>query len=373
MWGTPYEQGFAHGTMMASEISDFFTSTYEYLGDALVEELPQLRFPEWFLDLVVEKGLDWALDWTANATAEFTAPEFFDELKGIADGSGVDYALLLRIHMLPEATKGACSMIGAADTATATSNLLQLRALDWDVDGPFKDHANLIVYHNDNDPDRVSWANIAWTGFIGSVTGFNSQKMSISEIGVTFPDDTFGKESRHGIPFVNLLRDVLEKESTFQGADNRITDADRTCNLILGVGDAKTSQFNAVQYSADVVNFITSDNLLPVNDTWHAPITDITYFGMDWLCPAYSEVLHDQLVANVPLTPANMIEDVIAITQTGNLHIAVYDLAENNVYLSFARKSSDDGKNDREGDMAFERTFTRIDTAALFSTPQPSE
>ena len=81
--------------------------------------------------------------------------------------------------MLPEATKGACSMIGASDTATETGNLLQLRALDWDVDGPFKDHANLIVYHNDDDPERVSWAHIAWTGFIGSVTGFNEQKMSI--------------------------------------------------------------------------------------------------------------------------------------------------------------------------------------------------
>ncbi|GMH66096.1 hypothetical protein TrST_g10202 [Triparma strigata] len=371
LWGTPYEQGYAQGEMMGDEIDDFFQTTYEYLSKALAEELPQLRFPEWFLDLVVEKGLDWALDWTAEATAAYTDPKFFEELQGISDGSGVDYQLLLRIHMLPEATKGACSMIGASDTATETGNLLQLRALDWDVDGPFKDHANLIVYHNDDDPERVSWANIAWTGFIGSVTGFNEQKMSISEIGVTFPDDTFGKESRHGTPFVNLLRDVLEKESTFKGADDRISNADRTCNLILGVGDAKTSQFNAVQYSADVANFITSDNLQPVNDTWHAPITDITYFGMDWLCPGFSEVLHDQLVANAPLTPANMIEDVIAITQTGNLHIAVYDLAESSVYLSFAKKSDDDG-SDGEGDMAFERTYTRIDADALFSTPAPT-
>lgn len=63
----------------------------------------------------------------------------------------------------------------------------------------------------------------------------------------------------------------------------------------------------------------------------------------------------------------------ISLTNMARFARAVYDLAENNVYLSFARKSSDDGKNDREGDMAFERTFTRIDTAALFSTPQPSE
>lgn len=31
--------------------------------------------------------------------------------------------------------------------------------------------------------------------------GFSEQSMAICEIGVSFPDDTFGKESRFGIPF----------------------------------------------------------------------------------------------------------------------------------------------------------------------------
>lgn len=34
------------------------------------------------------------------------------------------------------------------------------------------------------------------------VEGVSSQKMSISEIGVSFPDETFGKESRFGTPFM---------------------------------------------------------------------------------------------------------------------------------------------------------------------------
>lgn len=32
-------------------------------------------------------------------------------------------------------------------------------------------------------------------------TGMSSVKMAISEIGVSFPDDTFGEESRYGVPF----------------------------------------------------------------------------------------------------------------------------------------------------------------------------
>jgi isopenicillin-N N-acyltransferase-like protein len=43
--------------------------------------------------------------------------------------------------------------------------------------------------------------NIGWSGWIGSIQGFNSRKVSVSEIGVYFRDDSFGKESRFGIPF----------------------------------------------------------------------------------------------------------------------------------------------------------------------------
>ena len=39
---------------------------------------------------------------------------------------------------------------------------------------------------------------IAW---IGSITGVSSAKLAISEIVVSFPDATFGKESRFGVPF----------------------------------------------------------------------------------------------------------------------------------------------------------------------------
>ena len=46
-----------------------------------------------------------------------------------------------------------------------------------------------------------SFANIGWTGWIGSIQGYSSKKLAISEIGVSFPDDTFGKESRFGNPF----------------------------------------------------------------------------------------------------------------------------------------------------------------------------
>ena len=35
-----------------------------------------------------------------------------------------------------------------------------------------------------------------FVGFIGTITGVSDKQMAISEIGVTFPDDSFGKEVR---------------------------------------------------------------------------------------------------------------------------------------------------------------------------------
>jgi isopenicillin-N N-acyltransferase-like protein len=285
LYGTPYEQGVAHGSLLSEEITDFFVQTYDYLVDQIAQSAPSaLDFPDWFIEKVVEGGLDFALDWTYEATVDFTPQAFFDELQGVAEGSGCDYLLMRRIHMLPEATKGHCSMFGASKSATESGNLLQLRALDWDVDGPFRDHASVIVYHNDDeaiDDGRVSWVNVAFTGFVGSITGFNAQQISMSEIGVSFPDDTFGAESRHGTPFANVIRNVLETTSTLEEADAYITATNRTCDLILGVGDSKDGgSFNGVQYSASIANFVTPENWAPVNDTWHAPIDDVVYFGM---------------------------------------------------------------------------------------------
>jgi hypothetical protein len=48
------------------------------------------------------------------------------------------------------------------------------------------------------------FANIGWSGWIGSIQGYSSTQMAISEIGVSYPDDTFGKESRFGTPFTVL-------------------------------------------------------------------------------------------------------------------------------------------------------------------------
>jgi hypothetical protein len=115
---------------------------------------------------------------TYELTKKYTGNYFYEEMRGMADASGADYHKILGIHMIGEVTKGSCSMFGAWGTATAsTGSLLQLRALDWDVDGPFKNFPQITVYHATNSSDGNSFANVGWTGWIGSITGINDKRM----------------------------------------------------------------------------------------------------------------------------------------------------------------------------------------------------
>lgn len=153
----------------------------------------------------------------------------------------------------------------------------------------------MTVYHSLNEKQGNSFANIGWTGWIGSITGINDQMLAISEIGVSYPDKSFGRESRFGIPFTFILRDVLQFDSHLDESMNRMKNSKRTCNLILGVGDGKVTPneegdiipFHAVQYSHSVANIQSDFNMMPHNDTWHPRISQMVYYGMDWLCPGF--------------------------------------------------------------------------------------
>jgi isopenicillin-N N-acyltransferase like protein len=117
VWGTPYEVGFAQGTLVKASIRAFVNKTWDYLRSSLVEAITSDRVPLWVKQLIAEKGMDYALDWTANVTAPFTPQAYYDEIRGLADATGLDYNLLYRMNMFPELTKAQCSFFGAWGSA----------------------------------------------------------------------------------------------------------------------------------------------------------------------------------------------------------------------------------------------------------------
>lgn len=217
---------------------------------------------------------------------------------------------------------------------------------------------------------------MGWPGSVGVLTGFSEQKMAISEIGVSYPDDSFEQgtsntppEKVHGEPWMFILRDTLQYTNTLEEGRQHIAEANRTCNLIIGLGDGKEGHANGIQFSGYVANWYDDKNLLPVNETWHKPIADVVYNGMDWLCPGFNQVLGDQLTKFHGQIDENVVvHDVLPTTQTGDLHIAVYDLSSMNMHVSFCRKTSADESEPRN---AYERQFTRLHMKDAFAQPKP--
>lgn len=124
---------------------------------------------------------------------------------------------------------------------------------------------------------------------------------------------------------------------------------------------SQENQFRGVEYSAAVADFFTWDNLRP-EATWHPHIKDIVYWGklpptcssshkrngflagMDWLCPGYSEVLAKQLSHyHGNITALNTIRDIVSIVQTGDLHVAIYDMSRDLLYVANARADNESG------------------------------
>lgn len=102
--------------------------TYEYLLEEGLAAFGDL-LPESVQAVLLTKGARAALAENAKITAEFTPQSYFDEVRGLADATGIDYDTILELNMIPEITKASCSFFGAWGDATSqsTGHTYQLR------------------------------------------------------------------------------------------------------------------------------------------------------------------------------------------------------------------------------------------------------
>jgi hypothetical protein len=190
--------------------------------------------------------------------------------------------------------------------------------------------------------------------------------MSIHEIGVSHPASDFGSESRFGVPFTFLLRDILQFDKSQAAGVDRIRNAHRTCNLILGVGGGLERTFNSMGVSASTFILNTDKDMRPAGD-WHPRMDGIVYHAMDWDCPFFSQTMAAQLQKHYGnLTHEHIIREVLPITSTGNLHIYVADLANQQLWVANAQRSGAKGAF-----YAFDRAYIHLDLPSFWSVAQP--
>ena len=193
----------------------------EAAGILLREQIQE--YSRLVLDLMTKDmhaGME-VLDQVFEQTKPHIPAYFLEEIQGMARGSGVDNQTLVRINMIGEASEWHCSLFGAWGPATQTGNLLQLRSLDFAVRAEIQRYPLITIYH----PDQGHpFANIGWSAMVGAVTvcpqpGWGSVKLVM----IHRENDSFD-----GMPFMFMLRDILQFDTSLQEAITRVKETVRT-------------------------------------------------------------------------------------------------------------------------------------------------
>ena len=84
-----------------------------------------------------------------------------------------------------------------------------------------------------------------------------------------------GTYSRAGIPWMFVLRDILQYDTDIDSAINRLNKAERTCSIFVGLGDNSINQARILEYSHDFVN-VGDDKNFPEWDE-HPSMDGVVY------------------------------------------------------------------------------------------------
>lgn len=356
LYGTPYEQGFAQGKLLASVISQLSGDLITFIEQEAEQAASWL--PDWLIDAVVTYGAPFLLELSFNATKPFAPQRYLDEMQGIADGAGVNVKDVQNFNMFPELTKAACTIVGATKTATANGQISHLRGLDFNPSCPIVNFPQVTIYHDATGGPVL--ANVGWTGMIGVLTGLSNTSIGIGEkVWISHPD---GIESVNGEPWMFVLRDALASANMSQ-ALSRIQNAHRTCAIHVGIGDSTSNTFNGLTIAAKAYNVY---NWTSLNWTGHPIIPDVFYWDKH-VQPSHNPCLGEYLQEFWGSIDAeNLALNVAAPFQTGDTHCVTFDYATGVAYIANARKSAVS-----EGSLpAYYRQFTRLDLNALWNVAQ---
>lgn len=215
--GTPYELGRQHGEALREEVRASVRQVLGYFRR-------YLRIP-W----VGSWAASWWLDAAWSKARPFVPMAYLEELRGLADGSGVPLPELVRLHAIPDRTYS-CSNLAAWGRATSGGRLIHVRNLDWNIDAGIQRHATVFVVHP---AGRHAFINVGWAGFIGVLTGINDATISVGQVGAETVDAIF-----RGEPMVFVMRRVLEEAESLDHAASLVSAARRTVGVNYVFADA---------------------------------------------------------------------------------------------------------------------------------------
>lgn len=230
--GPPEVIGAAQGRLLAPEIRKVVDSTLYTVG--LVYSVGTGK---WFPSEIREA-------W--DRLEPHTPPEYLAEIHAMADAAGIDREELLLANFFPELFH--CSGFAVRNTATIDGKLYHGRVLDYMTNIGLQYIAVVAVYQQ---PGKITWANVGYAGFAGSVTGMNMAGISIGEMGGR------GEGDWDGMPMAQLIRYGLENAETLGELKDIFRQKPRTCEYFYVFADGNTNEAVGVYATPEILDFIT--------------------------------------------------------------------------------------------------------------------
>ena len=390
LYGNAYDRGVAHGQLLSDDLVKFMTTDLEAYFLQECGQIPVDKLPKWLGKAITKlchdaapTAFDLALGYVFDQQKKYinaSKTNAMEEMQGIAAGICTpvgpnatipsmcsDKKKLLQkvynVNMLPELVQMQCSMMGAWGGATPDSKLTQLRTLDFGG-GPFADRSILVVHHPTD--TSIPFAALSFPAFVGVVTGF-SKNIAQSEKVDDVTDGSRPKGSYDGQAVALVIRDMVQLSTTKEDAVAIAQKAKRTWSVWLGIGDTTSNEFIAMLYD--------QEGATSYNDVTLPKLTNQTSFdSVAYIDKHPQPSTHPDMPALIKqyygnLSAVNVAQNIPRGMQSGDVHVAVYDFSNKQVYFATGTTDGPTGAYTR---LACNSPYLRFDTERLWSEPNPT-
>ncbi|MHB9037519.1 MAG: C45 family autoproteolytic acyltransferase/hydrolase [Armatimonadota bacterium] len=241
--GTPTEMGRQYGTLLKSDIEVLLSRIEKTAEKSFNATLGYALF-----DAVWQRQL------------KYMPERYVEEMKGVAEGSGVSFERIRHANTIPELFH--CSGFALFGSATKDGNLYHGRILDYGIGQGFQEHSVVVIA----EPDGLApYVNVTYAGFIGSVTGMNLNGIAFGEMGGD------GQGNWDGTPMSFLMRRGLEESKTLNDAKRIFSESKRTCEYYYVLSDCNLPSAVGVAATPEKIEFIGPNE---ANELLNTPIKD---------------------------------------------------------------------------------------------------
>lgn len=194
--GTNYEMGYQYGVLLRNDMKKI-SENISKMKKIYISQQPYLA--KFFSGMYINIKLNKIINRIPN--------DYKEELRGMADGSGIDFKDLLLINVSGNIIQGRCAAIISNDNA----NIIHGRNFDL-MPYFLSDYFVIVNYKGDN---KKEFTNFGIITYLGSFQGINNNGISVA---LNYGEGAYNKKYE-GLPIGFKIRKILEETENMNDVD----------------------------------------------------------------------------------------------------------------------------------------------------------